>query len=165
MAWTQSKPAGGKPFTGKHMALVIGLFFGTIISVNLVLAWYSSQSWTGLVTDNPYRDSQRFEATTEERLKEVALGWSAALAHEDGQVRISLTDRAGAPLIGAVVTARFGRPAHENDDRSAEFQQIAGGDYTAPVTLESGVWIAEIVVIGPRGESWHKAIRFTVPNR
>ena len=41
-------------FTGWHMVGVMCLFFGTIISVNLYLAYQANHSWTGLVVKNSY---------------------------------------------------------------------------------------------------------------
>ena len=50
----------GKPFTGWHMVVALGLFFGTIITVNLAMAYYANSTWSGLVVKNTYVASQEF---------------------------------------------------------------------------------------------------------
>ena len=55
-----------REFTGYHMVAVMTLFFGTIISVNLLMAWYANTSWSGLVVKNSYVASQEFNGKLEE---------------------------------------------------------------------------------------------------
>ena len=45
-------------FTGYHMLGVLVLYFGTIITVNLVMARFAITTWTGLVVENTYVASQ-----------------------------------------------------------------------------------------------------------
>ena len=61
-----TRDAGSFTFTGWHMLGVIGLFFGTIISVNFYMAYQAVHSWSGLVVENTYVASQQFNAKVEQ---------------------------------------------------------------------------------------------------
>ncbi|WP_421858573.1 FixH family protein [Oricola sp.] len=153
---------GLKQFTGWHMLGVMVLFFGTIISVNLTLAFYAGSTWTGLVVKNTYVESQRFNEVTAELRRQQALGWSAATDYDGSVFTVALTDRDGKAIEDAIVTARLGHPAHENADRMVTL--VADGDagYAAAADLAHGIWAARLSVTGPRGEVWTREIRFTV---
>ena len=84
---------GTREFTGWHMAGVMFLFFGTIISVNLVMAYFATSSWSGLVVKNSYVESQRFNGVTAERQAMLDMGWKefkVAVEYDGDQHR---TDR------------------------------------------------------------------------
>ncbi|TCD14936.1 FixH family protein [Oricola cellulosilytica] len=151
-----------REFTGWHMIGVMVLFFGTIISVNLVLAFYANSSWTGLVVKNSYVESQRFNTVTAEKRAQQALGWKAVAGYGDNTLSIDLTDAAAAPIRNAIVTARVGHPAHENNDLTVTLLDEGGANYAAPVELTPGLWAAHLTVTGPDGTVWTREIRFTV---
>lgn len=159
---TLEKILGLKQFTGWHMAGVMALFFGTIIAVNLTLAYYANSSWTGLVVKNSYVESQRFNEVTAEKRRQEALGWTARTAYDGAVFSIDLADKAGAAIRDAVVTAKIGHPVHENADRTVTLLPEGGARYAAPVELASGIWAANLSVTGPRGEVWTREIRFEV---
>ena len=159
---TLEKILGLKQFTGWHMLGVMVLFFGTIIGVNLTLAFYANSSWTGLVVKNSYVESQRFNAVTAEKRRQEALGWTAVTDYDGSNISVELTDSAGNAIRDAVVSARIGHPVHENDDRTVTLLGEGGARYTAPVALDPGIWAAHLSVTGPRGEIWTREIRFTV---
>lgn len=148
-------------FTGWHMAVVMGLFFGTIIAVNVTLAVFAGSSWSGLVVKNTYVASQKFNEETARRAAEAALGWRAVPTYAEGRFDLALAGPDGDPIRHAVVTATLGRPATEVEDRALQLLP-AGDGYSAPVELASGIWQAELAVIGPKGERWSHAYRFTV---
>jgi nitrogen fixation protein FixH len=114
---TDQKILGLKQFTGWHMLGVLVLFFGTIIGVNLTLAYYANSSWTGLVVKNSYVESQRFNEVTAEKRRQEALGWSAATGYDGEAFSVELTDAGGNAIRDAIVTAKIGHPVHENADR------------------------------------------------
>lgn len=152
---------GTRQFTGWHMIGVLVLFFGTIVSVNLTLAYFATSSWTGLVVQNSYVESQLFNEKTEERLRQAELGWSGTVDYEAGVFSISLADKAGEPLADCIVTARIGHPATEAHDRTVQMR-YSDGIYLSETDLTPGLWAAFVNVTGPRGEVWTREIRFVV---
>ncbi len=149
-------------FTGWHMVGVMCLFFGTIISVNLFLAYQANHSWTGLVVKNSYHASQTFDKDTKERQEQLELGWKAVTNYEGGRFEINLVDAAGQAISNVQATAMIGRPAHENDDRKVILSESAKGRYVVDTPLASGLWQADITVAGPTGAVWNRSVRFVV---
>jgi len=155
-------PDNTRRFTGWHMITVMVLFFGTIITVNLIMAWHATHSWTGLVVKNSYVASQHFNENTAKRRAEIAMGWHTEITYDNGFIAIELEDRNGAPIQDAIVTAKLGRPAFEADDRIAQFNEDAQGHYAAPAALSTGVWMADFTVTTADGKVWTKPYRFFV---
>jgi nitrogen fixation protein FixH len=153
---------GLRQFTGWHMLGVLFLFFGTIISVNLTLAYYANSSWTGLVVKNSYVESQRFNDVTAEKRRQAELGWVAVVAYDADAFSIDLSDKNGNMIRDAIVTAKIGHPANERADRTVTLNAADAGRYVAPVALDPGYWSAYVTVTGPKGEVWTREIRFTV---
>lgn len=155
-------PLPTKEFKGWHMLAILILFFGTIITVNLTMAYFARTSWTGLVVKNSYVASQEFNETTDQKRAELAMGWSSSLAYENGALDLTLTDKDKAGINNAIVTATVGRPSYEADDRIVQFTQTKPGQFTASTQLGSGIWDADMTVIGENGESWTRKLRILV---
>lgn len=156
------KIIGTKEFTGYHMLGVLFLFFGTIISVNLTLAYFANSTWTGLVVENSYVESQRFNEVTAEKRRQAALGWTADLTYEDGVFSVDLKDKNSQAIRDAIVSAKIGHPVQNRDDQTVTLLAKGGAHYAADVALSPGIWDAELTVTGPKGEIWTHGIRFFV---
>lgn len=148
-------------FTGWHMFTIICMFFGTIITVNMILAFNAGSTWTGLVVKNTYVASQIFNEETEKLEQQRALGWSSHLEYKDDQLRLMLTDNNGALITGAKITAKVGNPVHETNDHIVSFTQI-GEFYVVENTLETGLWQIDLKVKAKDGLTWNKAVRLVV---
>jgi len=140
-------------FTGRHMWMLIGGFFGVVISVNIGMAVLSSTSWTGLVVDNSYVASQQFETRRVARETQLAAGWTSTLTYADGTITLRVTQAAGKPVDLAEVTLKVTRPVGGHDDQSLPLVQAADGSYSARLALDTGLWDAHVVaadtVLGP----------------
>ena len=156
-----AKLLGTREFTGWHMAGVMVLFFGTIISVNLTLAYFATSTWTGLVVKNSYVESQHFNERTAQRAGMAELGWKGTLVHEKGRIAFTLADRNGDP-IHAEVTARIGRPTFEAEDRVVLMTALAAGSHEAEAELGAGLWQVDIDAMSSDGTPWKHSYRFTV---
>ncbi|MEF2553541.1 FixH family protein [Aurantimonas sp. A2-1-M11] len=149
-------------FTGRHMIGVMALFFGTIISVNLTLAWFASTTWSGLVVENSYVASQHFNELTAERTVQAGRGWTASTHYADGIFQVDLQDSGARPVSGVVVAAMIGRPATESADRTLRLEPLRSGGYGAPTDLAPGIWEAQLRVEAQGRQPWQHAIRFVV---
>lgn len=149
-------------FTGFHMGLIMVLFFGTIITVNLTLAWFANSSWTGLVVKNSYVASQHFDEETARLKAQQALGWKVSSDYVDGLFGIQLADREGNPIIADMVSAKIGRPATEVDDHVITLTTATGGRFSGATELAGGIWQADLVVHYGDGEIWNRSVRFKV---
>lgn len=151
-----------REFTGWHMAAVMVLFFGTIISVNLVLAYFANSSWSGLVVQNSYVESQRFNAETAAKRRQAALGWTVRTAYRDGLFTVHLADANGQAVRAASLEATIGRPVSSREDRTLQLKVGRDGAYTGSTDLDAGLWEAAIAVTGADGQPWEKLVRFVV---
>ena len=152
----------GKPFTGRHMIMVMVAFFGTIISVNLLMAYYANTTWSGLVVKNSYVASQEFNKTVADVKEQDALGWKDTLAASGGKITFSLQDAKGVAVAITSVKMIFRRPVTDTADMSIDLAAGADNVWQAAHSLADGVWIAEIDVTSPNAKLWRDTRRFAV---
>lgn len=133
-----------RQFTGWHMLAVMFLFFGTIITVNVMMAIYANTSWTGLVVQNTYVASQQFNAKAAAGRAQAARGWKDALALKPGEVRFTLADPTGNAIDAKSVTITFRRPAYEAEDETFALARLPDGAFTAGHAVRDGIWIVEV---------------------
>ncbi|MDK1386790.1 FixH family protein [Sinorhizobium sp. 8-89] len=160
MTEEQSAPRG---FTGWHMLGVMGLFFGTIVSVNLVMAWNASRSWSGLVVENTYIASQQFNGKVAKTRAFAASGIEGALVAEPGSIRYALTRNGEADRTADRVVAVFKRPVEEHEDVRVELDRVGPGAFVAARALKPGQWIADVTAMAGEEIVYRQAIRFVVP--
>lgn len=133
-----------KQFTGRHMLAIMIVFFGVIIAVNITLAVFASRSWTGLVVENTYVASQRFNQKMAETRAQAALGLSSLLTFESGRLRYRVNDRDGNGVNLNAVTAKVMHPVDDREDQILVLHREGDGSYLASVAIPDGVWLAEI---------------------
>ena len=130
-------------FTGWHMLTIMILFFATIISVNVTMAWNAVTSWSGLVVQNTYVASQQFNAKAEAAKARAASGIVGKL-RIDGNV---MTYEVSHPQRGAIdtdtVTLNFRRPVGEHQDFTLPLEKIATNLFSAQHALAAGDWIVD----------------------
>lgn len=152
----------GRPFTGYHMIFVMVAFFGTIITVNLIMAYYANSTWSGLVVPNSYVASQEFNKTVADVKEQEARGWKDQLSASAGQIRFGMTTANGAPVALTSVSMIFRRPVTDRADAAVILKAEANGEWSATHPLADGIWIAEIDVTSPNEKPWRDTKRFTV---
>lgn len=155
-------------FTGWHMLGVISLFFGTIISVNLVLAFNAATTWTGLVVKNTYVESQNFNARLDQLAAQSTLGWTAALERTRTGLAVQIRNDVGTlakeiDLKEIDLIGFLGRPVHEGADVILSFA-AKGDQFVAETELEPGLWRVQLVARHAGDEIWTKTVRFTAPD-
>lgn len=148
----QTTPTQSKQFTGRHMLFAMLAFFGVIIIVNLTMAAFASRSWTGLVVKNSYVASQAFNRELEQAKLQAARGWTGDITYSGGAVILSLTDKAGQPVLLDASVARIGRPAYEQEDHRVEMVHQGNGVYHAKDTLAPGIWQVSVRGTSSQGD-------------
>jgi nitrogen fixation protein FixH len=137
------------PFTGRHMLAVVFLFFGTIITVNIVMVFAATGTFPGLVVENSYVASQNYnELLAEARVQEKS-GWHAELTAPAGVITFRLVDKSGKVERGLDVKAIVGRPSTTMEDREFALAGSADG-YRASEAMPTGLW--EIDIEAHRGD-------------
>ena len=127
------------PFTGRHMLAVVFAFFGTIISVNLVMAFLATGTFPGLVVKNSYVASQNYNRSLADTRALAGADWQMAIATDGPIVTVRFAGRDGAPVPGLAVTVAAGRPSTTGQDRSLDLVATPDG-YRAAEGLAPGLW-------------------------
>ena len=121
-------------------------FMGIVILVNGIMVWFALTSFTGLQTEGHYVKGLEYNRTLEAERTEQALGWAVTVEYSStgsrrGRVVVRAQDAAGAPLDGAVVTARLVRPTQAGHDMEATLAGQGNGVYATEIELPlPGLW-------------------------
>ena len=126
-------------FTGRHMAAILVGFFGIVVTVNFTMASYARSTFGGIVVENSYVASEKFNGWLARAGEQQALGWSAA-ASRRGDGRVELAVEAPASVV-ATGTARH--PLGRMPDRALAFERTGAG-FLSRETLPEGRWIVRI---------------------
>lgn len=126
-----------RQFTGRHMALAMVGFFGLVVAVNFTMAWFARDSFGGLVVDNAYVASQKYNGWLAEARAQDALPWRAeqGLA-ADRHVTLALHGSAGSFSATAVAEHPLGRAP----DLALRFAAGADGSLRSTEALPPGRW-------------------------
>ncbi|GAD49833.1 cytochrome c oxidase cbb3-type accessory protein CcoH [Caenibius tardaugens NBRC 16725] len=137
-------------FTGRHMAIILILFFGTIIAVNVLMARLASSTFGGIVVENSYVASQEFNTWLDKAEAQQALGWEASTKRTpDDHVAITLK---GAPST-ASVSAIARHPLGHAPNRPLTFTGDGNGNWVSHEKLPQGRWLLRITAQAD-GHTW-----------
>ena len=148
-------------FTGWHMLAIMLAFFGTIISVNVLMAYYAGASWSGMLSKNTYVASQDFNKNAARAREWAHEGLKGELAVEGGLVRYRLEGPADILADVDHVEAIFHRPVGDKQDFSI---QLTGRDglFSAAHALAAGPWIVDLAAKRRDALVFHQAERVVV---
>lgn len=148
-----------KELKGRHVAIIFVSAFSVIIAVNLTLAFNAVSTFPGLEVKNSYVASQSFE---KDRTAQNALGWTVSAKAQGGKVLLAVTDRSGAPVEVASLSATVGRATHVQDDAHPEFV-FDGNRYVADAVLAPGNWNIRMVAEAEDGTPFRQRVVLHVP--
>ncbi len=138
------------PLTGRAVLWITLAAFGTIIGANVTLAVFAIGTFPGLEVRNTYVASQSFDA---DRRAQVALGWTAQVAEEQGRMILRLHDRTGMPVQPQDLQVLATRPTEARGDRVMELS-FDGAAWTGPADLPPGRWRIRIAATAPDGTAF-----------
>lgn len=141
--------------TGRKVLAIFMLMFGTIIAVNLTLAFNAVRTFPGLEVKNSYVASQKFDA---QRAAQEGLGWEVAAYVEAGDLILDLRHADGTPVAEAEITSVLGRATNVADDIVPAFA-FDGAVWRAPVTLAPGNWDLRLEAVAPDGTLFQKRLK------
>ena len=146
-------------FTGWHMLATMIAFFGVVIGVNVTLVVFSQSSWSGLVVDDTYRASQRFNAVASQARALALTGIQGQLTLSGHEVRYQLSHPQKGPIEADEVTMIFKRPVGEYQDFPLALQATGNGGFAGEHSLAKGQWIVDITSKYKGQIVFHEAIR------
>ena len=143
-----------------------------VVAVNVVLVTYAIGTFPGLETEDAYRKGLAHNETLAAAQAQDARGWrvdvryapraqpttEAARAVLEGELVITLLDKAGEPLRDLQVTAAVVRPTRAGFDTRVEMEPRGFGEYRAEVNLPlAGQW--DVRISARRGDESFQATR------
>lgn len=159
---SKSGGATERQLTGRHVLIMIVLFFAVIISVNMVMMTLAIRTMPGVEIKSSYESSQRFNSELDAIVAQDQRGWQVEIAtgdsHTGKPLRVSVRDQAGEPISGLIGHATLKRPTDKRLDQTVTLSDIGGGRYeAASPALAAGQW--DLVVEFMRGQERHYASR------
>jgi nitrogen fixation protein FixH len=152
-----SSQTSHKPFTGKHMTMILVAFFGVVIAVNFTMAFFASSTFGGLVVENSYVASQEFNGWLKQARAEKALGWTLDVKRGPrDRLDLSLSSE-GTPLDAARIDMLVRHPLGRLPERTLTFRELGGGRYESTQALPAGRWILHVEAKA-RGRAIHKIV-------
>lgn len=126
-------------FTGWHMTAILLAFFGVIVAVNFTMAAFATRTFGGVVVENSYVASQKYNGWLKAAREQERLGWKAE-ARLDGERRVKVE----VSLPGAVVTGYAEHPLGQEADVPLRFTGI--GSFRSQNPLPPGRWTVHLLV-------------------
>ena len=145
----RAEGAHGRPFTGRHMLFGMLAFYAVIIGANLVMAFSATRSWTGLLTDNVYIESRRYDEVIEANRAADASGLGVTVSQTGGRLAFTLS---GAGPATRLEGARAERPVGEAEDRHLALTRVTDATFLSAEPIPRGAWNVTLPVTH-RGET------------
>lgn len=166
-SWTERDDAPN-PRAARLIPWMFVGFFGVVVLANGIMIAFALETFTGVTTDHAYEEGLAYNKTLAAARAQEKLGWKVAIdlaapTHEHARLAVTLTDRDGAPLSGAQITARFIRPTTDGFDSQARLSEAGAGRYEAETGLAlPGQWDV-VVTASHDGASYQKTKRVFIP--
>ncbi len=152
------------PFTGRHMLAVVALFFGVIISVNVVMAVSATRTFPGLIVKNSYVASQNYNTLLASARAQAARGLKLEMVPADGLLNVTILDADGVLVRDLDLSIIAGRPSSTRYDRRLSTHETAKG-YATDEPLTEGLWEVEVDAVRSGVEVYRERRRVLVPER
>ncbi|KFL47487.1 nitrogen fixation protein FixH [Sphingobium sp. ba1] len=123
------------------MTGILVAFFAVVIAVNMLMATLAVRSFGGVVVDNSYVASQKFNGWLKAARAQEAQGWRETIAIDaQRRVQVGLVDAVGTPLSDVGVTATAAHPLGRAPDIALSFREASPGRYSSDRALPTGRW-------------------------
>ena len=132
-----------REFTGRDMTKVLVIGFGIVAAVNFLMANLATSGFGGVVVENSYVASQKFNGWLEEAERSRALGWQADVIRDEAGYLLVMTQ--GVPAE-ASVTADLRRPIGDRETASVVFAAGNDGLYRSLEPIGAGRWTMRLAI-------------------
>ncbi len=132
-----------KEFTGRHMTAILVAGFGVVFAVNFTMAALATEGFGGVVVENSYVASQKYNGWLEQSREQDKLGYSAEIARDDdGHLVVSTAD---VPQY-ATASAEIRRPLGTPDARTVELERSGPNEFRSNKPVPSGRWTVRLTL-------------------
>lgn len=130
-------------FTGRHMAAVLVVGFGIVATVNFTMASFATGGFHGVVVENSYVASQKYNDWLAQAEASEALGWEAEMMRDEAGFVVVTTN--GVPE-GAEITAELRRPIGEHEYANLGFTSQGDGTFRSTKPVSDGRWTVRLFI-------------------
>lgn len=141
--------------------LMVGLML-LVVAVNGTMIFFAESTFSGLDTEQSYKEGIEYNAILKEAAASAALGWNAKTEFGEiaggRHVAVAITDKDGRPVEGLRIRAHLVRPVSTEFDQLLTLRPEGRGVYGADVALPAGgSW--ELRLSASRGETNWQAVQ------
>ena len=142
---TDTQPKKQRELTGKHVLLMLVVFFGVIIVTNVIFINAAVTSFRGEDVKGSYRQGLEYNETLETRKSEGQLGWSASYnviktGADHSRLIIAIKNDKKTPISGLTIDGKLRHPTDTKLDREIEFVESKAGQYNVIDFIPEGRW-------------------------
>ena len=139
--WIPASPGPGRS-AWRLFPWLVAAAMTVVVVVNAGMIYAALASFPGKAGNEGFELSNQYDAVLDHAQQATELGWRiTAVEGKSRTAEVVLTDRSGAPLAGATVTAAAERPLGERDVQRLAFREATAGHYIADKTLPlPGQW-------------------------
>jgi len=126
--------------TGRTMTGIFCAFFGVVVAVNMLMATIATRTFGGVVVENSYVASQRYNGWLAQSRRQDRLGWKVVpgvAADRRVTVQVSAAD--------AAVSGVAKHPLGRLPDVTLRFHR-SGDDFVSDAALPAGRWHVQLTV-------------------
>ena len=124
-------------FSGRHMSAILIAFFGVVVAVNFTMAMFATRTFGGVVVENSYVASQKYNGWLEAARRQDQLGWTIE-PRLDGQRRVLVSVNADGVRVSGFARHPLGR--------EADVPLTFGEDLRSSRALPPGRWAVHLLV-------------------
>ncbi|MXO89272.1 FixH family protein [Pontixanthobacter aquaemixtae] len=132
-----------RKFTGRHFAIIMVVGFGIVVAVNLFMATLATRGFGGVVVENSYVASQKFNGWLKAAREQEKLGWTIEPSR-DAEGRLAV--RTQAVPATARVRVDIRRPLGQPEQAAFELVRESDGMWRSPEPLAEGRWLTRLYV-------------------
>lgn len=145
-----------RPFTGRHMTMILIAFFGVVIGVNVTMARLAASTFGGTVVDNSYVASQHYNEWLARAEAQNRLGWDESVRLDASRHVLLALSKGGEPLDGLRVSAILNHPLGRTPPAALRFEPAAGGGLRSVEPLALGRWRLDLIVRHGQAEARYR---------
>ena len=137
----------GRPLTGRGVLVMLVGFFGVIFAVNIYFLVSALKTYTGVVSQEPYRKGLQYNQRIAADERQSQLGWTVGVdVGAEGRAKLTFMGADNKPVTALTVTATLGRPANDREDRTLTLTETQPGQYEGSgQALGAGGWVLNAV--------------------
>jgi nitrogen fixation protein FixH len=163
---SQSSPTGFR-LTGRMVLLILIVFFGVVIVVNLFMAYVAVHTFSGLQNQRPYETGLEFNRTLKSAGVQQELHWQVSSHYErlaDGRIslKLSLRDKNGQPVDGTATKVSLLSPVNALRDVVFDLIPQGAGEFSGTASADAGQWDLVIEVKRDNAEVFRSVSRVSL---